>query len=81
MTTTTKINLSRLMKCAWYLVKEKCYSMSYAMITVWAEMKETIKSRIAQMVISENVQYTGSTWTPSPETMAAYYNSNCYKAD
>jgi len=77
MATTNKIDKSRLFKRVWYLVKERSYSLSFALVTVWKEMKEAIKKAIEKLTI----QYTGSTWTPSPETMAAYYNSNCYKAD
>lgn len=76
--TNNSIDKSRLFKRAWYLVKTKCFSLSYALKTVWAEMKQAIKVRTAKL---ETVEYTGSTWTPSTETMAAYYNSNCYKAD
>ena len=68
-TTNNSINKSRLFKRAWCLVKERSYSISYALKTVWAEMKQSIKERIAKL---ETVEYTGSTFTPSPETMSAY---------
>lgn len=77
-TTNNKINRSRLFKRAWYLVKERCYSLSYALKTVWAEMKEAIKDKINKL---NTMQYTGSTWTPSTESMQVYYNSNSYKGD
>lgn len=78
---TTSINKSRLMKRAWYLVKERSYTISYAMKTVWTEMKEAIKERIAKLVIDKTVQYVGSTWISSPETMYNYYNTSTYKGD
>jgi hypothetical protein len=72
------IDKSRLMKRAWFLVKNQGYTMSFAMSKVWKEMKEAIKKAIDQLTISE---YTGSTWTPSPEKMQVYYNSDSYKGD
>lgn len=77
-TTNNSIDKSRLFKRAWYLVKTKYYSLSFALKTVWAEMKKAIKETIAKL---ETVEYTGSIWTPSSVTMAVYYSSNCYKAD
>jgi hypothetical protein len=78
---TYKIDKSRLFKRAWYLVKSRSYSIAYALRTVWAEMKATIKETIAKIELSETVQYTAITWTPSPEAMYNYYSSNCYKGD
>lgn len=78
---TTTINKSRLMKRAWYLVKERSYSISYAMKIVWAEMKKAIKERIDKLVIDKAVQYAGCTWIPSPEAMYNYYNTSTYKGD
>jgi hypothetical protein len=49
------------------------------MITaILAEMKAVIKERISKL---ETVEYTGSIWTTSLETIADYFNSNFYKAD
>jgi len=73
---TEKINKSRLMKRAWYLVKQKCFSISYALVTVWKEIKEAIKESAVEII-----EYSGSIFNPTPEIMAEYYNSNCYKAD
>jgi len=73
-----KINKSRLMKRAWYLVKEKYYSLSFALTTVWAEMKEAIKRKINE---SAPVQEMQTSWTPNPQSMQDYYNSNSYKGD
>ena len=80
-TIKNKIDKSRLFKRAWYLVKMKCFTLSYALITVWAEMKETIKNMIAKLEISKTIQYAGSTWGTSTESMQVYYNSNAYKGD
>lgn len=38
----TTIDKSRLMKRAWWLVKNKGYNLAYAMKKVWAEMKAYI---------------------------------------
>jgi hypothetical protein len=78
---TASINKSRLMKRSWYLVKERSYSISYAMKTVWAEMKQALKDALLKIEIVAALEYTGSIWKPSAETMQSFYNSNCYKAD
>jgi len=80
-TTNNSIDKSRLFKRAWYLVRTKCYSISYALKTVWNEMKTAIKERIAKLEISETIQYSFSIWTPSAESMQSYYNTSCYKGD
>ena len=75
------INKVKLMNRAWYLVKNRCYSISYALKTVWKELKEAIENKIRKLEISETVQYSGSTFKPSAATMQTYYNSNAYKGD
>lgn len=84
-TTKTTINKSRLFKRAWYLVKERSYSLSYALITVWKEMKEAIKDTANKLALAESLLNPQSsvsvTWNPTAETMAVYYNSSCYKGD
>jgi len=84
-TTNNTIDKSRLFKRAWYLVKEKSYSLSYALITVWKEMKEAIKEIANKLALAESLQNPQNSvsvaWNPTTETMAAYYNSNAYKGD
>jgi hypothetical protein len=84
-TTNTTINKSRLFKRAWYLVKECSYSLSYALRTVWKEMKEAIKEITNRLDLSESLLTTQNSisvaWNATAETMAAYYNSSCYKGD
>jgi len=81
MKATITVNKSRLFQRAWYLTKNKYGSFAYNLRKVWAEMKKAIKDTIAKIELSETVQYTATTWTPSPETMYNYYNSNAYKGD
>jgi len=85
MKTNNPINKSRLFKRAWYLVKTRCYSLSYALITVWREMKEAIKNDSNKLALSESLLTTQNSisvaWSATAETMAAYYNSSCYKGD
>lgn len=85
MTTTTTINKSRLFKRAWYLVKQRSYSLSYALTTVWAEMKAYIIKQANELAYTESLRNPQSSvsqaWNPSPEAMAAYYSSNAYKGD
>jgi hypothetical protein len=45
MKATSSFNKSRLFKRAWYLVKNRMYSMSYALKVVWREMKEYAKQK------------------------------------
>jgi len=82
---TEKINKSRLMKRAWYLARTKYYSLSFALSTVWSEMKEAIKSRINAAIIIENDKNPQNSismaFNPSPESMQEFYNSNEYKGD
>ena len=84
-TTKTTINKSRVFKRAWYLVKERSYSLSYALRQVWKEMKEAIKDTANKLAIVEPLLDPQSSvsvdWNPSPEAMAAYYNLSCYKGD
>jgi len=84
-TTKTTINKSRLFKRAWYLVKERGYKLSYALRTVWAEMKAYIIKQANESAYTESLRNPQSSvsvaWNPSPESMAAYYNSSCYKGD
>jgi predicted amidohydrolase len=79
--TNTAIDKSRLFKRAWYLTKNKYGSFAYNLKKVWAEMKEAIKERISKIEMAITPEYTGCNWTPSAKTMAAYYNSSCYKGD
>ena len=78
---TTTINKSRLFKRAWYLTKTKYGSFAYNLKKVWAEMKEEAKKQAAKFINVSFPEMTISTWTPSPEAMQAYYNSNAYKGD
>jgi len=84
-TTNNSINKSRLFKRAWYLVKRSGYSLSYALKTVWAEMKAYAIEKANELDYLESLKNPQNSvsvaWNPSPEVMAAYYNSNCYKAD
>jgi len=85
MKTNNPINKSRLFKRAWYLVKERSYSLSYALITVWREMKEAVKEAALKLAYETSLLKTQTNvsvaWIASPEAMAAYYNSSCYKGD
>ena len=81
LTAMTTTNKSKLFKRAWYLTKNQYGSFAYNLKKVWAEMKEAIKERIAKIEMAETPEYTGCNWTPSPEAMYNYYNSNCYKGD
>lgn len=84
-TTKTTINKSKLFKRAWYLVKERGYKLSYALQTVWAEMKAYIIKQVNELAYAEsllNPQISVSVaWNPSADTMQSYYNSSCYKGD
>ena len=81
MKATTKINKSLLFKRAWYLVKTKYVSFSYALKMIWSDFKQAAK-RKADAEICEKMNFSASTpFAPSAETMQAYYNSNDYKGD
>lgn len=78
----TKIDKSRLMRRAWYLTKNQYGSFAYNLKKVWAEMKEWATEQMKEAINDLKPNYQGSiNWTPSPETMAAYYNTSCYKGD
>lgn len=81
MKATTKINKSLLFKRAWYLVKTKYVSFSYALKMIWADFKETIKRNAAAEQCAKIDYSVIVPFTPSAETMAEYYNSSCYKGD
>lgn len=81
----TSIDKSRLFKRAWYLVKARYYSLSFALRTVWAEMKEAIKRAASELSLAESLQNpqnsVSAAFNPSSEAMQSYYNSNAYKGD
>lgn len=81
-TTNYKIDKSRLFKRAWYLFKQGfAGTFSYYLKQVWAEMKKALIEKIRKIEYANYPEYRGTTWAPSAETMAAFYNSNCYKGD
>lgn len=76
------INRTRLFKRAWYLFKQGYNGpFSYCLKRVWKEMKEALADRIRDIKYADYKEYQGSPWTPTVETMGAYYNSNSYKGD
>ena len=80
--TTTSIDKSRLFKRAWFLFKQGYNgTFSYCLKKVWAELKQAVKDAIAKIELAAAPRFTGCNLTPSPETMAAYYNTSCYKGD
>jgi len=76
-----KIDKSKLMKRAWYLVKKQGYSLSYAMIKVWKELKDFAKEQIEQAKRDLMPEYQGCNIQPTAEAMYNFYNSNEYKGD
>lgn len=70
-----KINKSRLMKRAWYLVREKGYSLSCAMIKVWKEAKEYVAEK-ANEVKAAIEKAKLQTWWSTPEYKALREKSN-----
>lgn len=74
-----KINKSRLMSRAWYLVKNQGYPLTYAMKKVWAEMKEWIAEKIQEAANDIKAKELKAYWA-TPE-YKAYQQSqgNAYK--
>ncbi len=84
-TTNSTINKSRLFKRAWYLVKTKYYSLSFALKAVWSELKAAINRTTNELALVESLQNpqnsVSTTFSPLSDTMQSYYNSNAYKGD
>ena len=82
---TLAIDKSRLMKRAWYLVKERGYKIGYAMKTVWGEMKAYAVEKKNELAYLESLKMPQNSlsvpFNPSADTMQSYYNSSCYKGD
>jgi nuclear transport factor 2 (NTF2) superfamily protein len=77
----TTIDKSRLMKRAWYLVKNQGYTLAYSMKKVWKEMKNYIIEKAEQAKRDLIPEYQGCNIQPTAEAMFNFYNSNVYKGD
>lgn len=75
------IDKSKLMKRAWYLVKNQGYSIGFAMSKVWKEMKEFISNKAEQAKRDLLPEIQVIVWNPNPESMQEFYNNKEYKGD
>ena len=81
---TLKLNKSEIMRNAWIRVKEKGYSLSYALECAWYDAKyffTRILEKIAEIERNIKLNETSSEWKPDADTMYQFYNSNVYKGD
>lgn len=72
----TTINKSRLMKRAWYLVKNQGYTLGFAMSKVWKEMKKIIAEKAAEAKAEIESAKLQAWWsTPEYKALAVAENS------
>lgn len=74
-----KINKSRLMYRAWYLVKTQGYPLTYAMKKVWAEMKEWIAEKIQEAKNDIRTKELKAYWATPEYKARLQTRDNAYK--
>lgn len=75
------IDKQKLMRRAWYLVKNQGYTIGFAMAKVWKEMKDFIIEKAEQDKRDLLPEIQTISWNPNPDSMQEFYNSNEYKGD
>jgi len=73
------IDKSRLMKRAWYLVKNQGFTLGFAMSKVWKEMKEFIAEKVNQAKAKIETTKLQVRWSTDEYKAIEMIENNKYK--